>query len=299
MKTTILKCIGLAAFLNVLSFPAAIGQTIYNVTDWYATTSAGSTLDTSISGGNGASPSVVYGNPTTSGNVAGTYLWSYFADNSSPASLLDGDSLTFSAGLSLSLTSASSAAVSMRFGIFDSTTPRASTTSGTGLVSYGVDRIGDGTTQTNARNGWSGVFSRTVASGVGTISRRLTGVDSAFFSSGVSNVTTVNLTNSVTDKTFADDTPITLTLTLSRTGNDLSFSGALGADTFAGTYTNYFAGGYPATFDTVGFYFDSAAAAVTSLNIVGATLSVVPEPATTVLALGATSILLALRRRRR
>ncbi len=299
MKDLTKSCLLLSAIIGMMAANDIQGATIYNVNDWYATASNA----TDISNGGTTSATINYGNTATATNAASTSLWSYFAPNGSPVQLLDGDKLTFSAGIAVNFASASSRAVVWRFGIMDSTSPRASTDGAGGTVSYGTDRLGTGQTETDVRNGWTGALTDTVTSGsTGVIYRRNEVNASAWSSLGGTppSATSTAMTTSAITQSFTSDVPISLSLNITRIGNDLLLDGTLGSSTFSGTYVDYFAGGYPATFDTVGLFLGSqgtGSAATSSITISNAIVSVIPEPSTYALILGAFGMVLLLRRR--
>lgn len=276
--------------MGTLAVSESSAATIYNANDWYAT----ATNATSISNGGTTSATLNYSGTATD-NAAQTSLWSYFAPNGTPVQLLDGDRLTFSAGIAVDFVSASSKTVTWRIGILDSTTPRASTDGAGGTVNYGVDRIGAGTgTEGNVRNGWTGVVAES-----DKIYRRDQSNSTSWSSLGGSS-SSVTMTTPVVNQVFLDNVPVSLTLNLGRVGNNLVLDGTLGASTFSGTYVDYFASGYPATFDAVGLYLGSngtGSVATGSITVSNAIISVVPEPATYALIFGAFGMLVLLRRR--
>lgn len=299
MKKLTKSCLLLSAIIGTMAAGESFAATIYDANDWYAT--AGNA--TGITNGATTTATLSYGSTSTATNAASTSLWSYFAPNGTPVTLLDGDKLTFSAGIAINFASASSATVVWRFGILDSTAPRASTDGAGGTVSYGTDRIGSVTTETNVRNGWTGVLTDTVSSGTtGVIYRRNEGNTTAWSSLGgvPPSATSVPMTTSAISRVFTSGVPIALSLNISRNGDDLFLDGALGTSSFSGTYVGYFADGYPATFDTVGLFLGSqgtGSAATSSVVISNAIVTVVPEPATYALILGAFGMMLLLRKR--
>jgi len=239
------------------------GQTLL-VNDWYAQAPNG----TSISNGDSSTATLNYGDTGNVTNAAQTYFWSYFVPNASPVALTDGMSLTFSSSLEVDFVSASSRTINLRFGLYDSSEPRATT------ASYGTDRIGTGT----ENRGWTGAFTITGAS---DLYRKNDGNTAAYANSVGTSTTT--LTDSADDQTFDDGVALDFSLSLSRSGDDLLFAGLLGAsNSFSGTYTNYFVT-EPNTFDAFGFYLGSAgtgSAAANSITFSDAMVTVVPEPTT-------------------
>jgi len=265
MKTlNIMTLAGLA-----LAFGVSARAQAYAVNDWYVHAPNA----TSITNGNTSSATVNYG-AVGATNAEQTYLWSYFAGNSTPVTLSNGQTLTFSASISVDFSSASSRSIAdFRFGLFDSASTRATTD----VASFGTTRTSS--TVSGPREGWTGFYTGSVASGSGSIFRRNAGTTSVFTSS--TNTASVALTSGATNQTFSDNVGVALELSLTRTGNDLSVSGSFGGSSIVGSYVDYFASGYPATFDAVGFYLGSqgtGGVATNSITISGATVTVIPEP---------------------
>jgi hypothetical protein len=93
------------------------------------------------------------------------------------------------------------------------------------------------------------------------------------------------MSDAVANPTFMDNTPIALTLTYSRVGNDLVVSGFLGEDSFAGTYVGAFSNGYSNVFDTLGFYSSNTSGnlQLASVSFLNTTITAIPEPSVTML----------------
>lgn len=265
MKTLdIITLAGLA-----LAVGASAQAQTYAANDWYAYTPN----VTSITNGNTSTATTNYA-ATGSTNAAQTYLWSYFAGDGAPVTLSSGQSLTFSASISVDFSSVSSRTIAdLRFGLFDSASTRA-TTDG---ASFGADRTSS--TISAPREGWTGFYTGTVSSGTGSIFRKNEGNTSAFATS--TSTTSAGLTTGVTNQLFTDNTAVSMSLTLTRTGNDLAVSGSFGGSSIVGSYVDYFASDYPATFDAVGFYLGSqgtGGVAANSITISDASVTVIPEP---------------------
>lgn len=265
-----------------LGIGAAHAQT-YIADDWYAVVTSGDA--TGISNGDTSSASLNYNPASGSTNAAQTYLWSYFADAGSGPTLSDGHQLSLSATITVDYASASSATISgFRFGFYNSSTPHATT------ESAGENRIGS---DADIRYGWTGAYTNTISSGSGLIYRKDEGNASPYASTGSS--TSSVLPDGALNQTFTDEVSLNITMTLIRSEDDLSFSGIYGSSTYSGIFEDYFASDYPDTFDTIGFYLGSQGTGATanSLTISDATvtLSEIPEPSSTTLAMGMLGIM--------
>ena len=271
--------LGLLATIGLASLTGSVASaaTVYSVNDWYAQYSQVS----SMSNGGTSSPTVNY---TTSGTGFGS-VWSYFAPDASPVTLESGMSMTLNTSITaVYQEGVTPVAQELRFGLFNSGT-RPSTPG---------SRIYPGSSSTFSSfvNGWTGFMTSNVQSQTPSnkIWRRDDGVTDVAYTSS-NGTTRVNLTDGFSALTlFPNNEAVTLTLTLQRTGDDLSFFGSLGTEAFSGIYTNAFAGGYPAVFDT-------GLGALSSVTFADTTVTVVPEPAVSALLLGALGSLYLLRRR--
>jgi len=276
----LLATIGLAT----LTGSNASAATVYSVNDWYAQYSQLS----SMSNGGTSSPTVNY---TTSGTAFGS-VWSYFAPDASPVTLESGMSMTLNTAITVVYQEgATPVAKEFRFGLFNSGTRPS--TPGSRIYTGGTS------TFSNFVNGWTGFMTSNIQSQtVGNqIWRRDDGATGTAYSSS-SNTTRVGLTDGFSAVTlFPNNGAVSLSLTLQRTGDDLSFYGSLGGETFSGIYANAFAGGYPVVFDSVGFWGPTEMGGLSSVTFADTTVTVVPEPAVSALLVGALGSLYLLRRR--
>lgn len=286
MKNNLLKTgTILCALIGGMAINSGVCAAVYDANDWYGfTTNPGS-----ISNGSTTSPTMNY---STSQTGIGA-VWSYFTPNASPISLEHGMTMTLDTTITTVYRSgANPTAVEFRFGLFDSGASRPASAGGRTVVS------------SSYATGWTGFLTTTAQSGTESnkIWRRNTGGTTNYSSS--SQTAMVALSDGFSSLTlFPDNTGVSLTLSLTRSGNDLLFSGILGADSFSGTYTNAFASGYPATFDAVGFYgldgMTGGTSSVQSVTFANTTVTVVPEPASLALLVVAGAVLLLVDRRKR
>lgn len=281
--------LGLLATIGLASLTGSVASaaTVYSVNDWYAQYSQVS----SMSNGGTSSPTVNY---TTSGTGFGS-VWSYFAPDASPVTLESGMSMTLNTAITaVYQEGVTPVAQELRFGLFNSGT-RPSTPG---------SRVYPGSTSTFSSfvNGWTGFMTSNVQPSTSTttnnrIWQRTDGVADIGYTSS-SGTTKMSLTDGFSALTvFPNNETVTLTLTLQRTGDDLSFFGSLGTETFSGIYTNAFAGEYPAVFDTVGFWGATGMGGLSLVTFANTTVTVVPEPAVSALLVGALGSLYLLRRR--
>jgi hypothetical protein len=280
--------LGLMATIGLVTLTGtgASAATIYSANDWYAQYSQLS----SITNGGTTSPTVNY---ATTGTGFGS-VWSYFAPDASPVALESGMSMTLNTAITVVYQEGvTPVAKDFRFGLFNSGT-RPSTPG---------SRIYTGSTSTfsNFVNGWTGFMTSNVQSQSTSnqIWRRDDGATGTAYSSS-GNTTRVGLTDGFSALTlFPNNGVVSLSLTLQRAGDDLSFYGSLGGETFSGVYANAFAGGYPVVFDSVGFWGATEMGGLSSVTLAGTTVTVVPEPAVSALLVGALGSLYLLRRRSR
>lgn len=281
--------LGLLATIGLASLTGSVASaaTVYSVNDWYAQYSQVS----SMSNGGTLSPTVNY---TASGTGFGS-VWSYFAPDASPVMLESGMSMTLNTSITaVYQEGVTPVAQEFRFGLYNSGTRPATPGS----------RVYPGGTSTFSSfvNGWTGFMTSNVqpsasSSTSNRIWQRTDGVTDVAYTSS-NGTTKVSLTDGFSALTvFPNNEAVTLTLTLQRTGDDLSFFGSLGSETFSGIYANAFAGGYPAVFDAVGFSGATNLGALSSVTFADTTVTVVPEPAVSALLLGALGSLYLLRRR--
>ncbi|MDQ8194512.1 hypothetical protein QEH59_08740 [Coraliomargarita sp. SDUM461004] len=239
--------------------------------DWYSFNTG-----TSIDNGATNTATLNYGGTDTG---AQTYFWSHFADPSSPVTLSDGDTLSYSAGITFDYATVTSSrtVVDFRFGIYDSGSQLT-----TAIVS---DRLATSPDQTSYREDWTGIF---FASGNSNIYRREAGSSTPF---STSSTTTGTVTNAPADQSFGDNVAVALNLFLERSGDDLLVSGNFGSSTIVASYEDYFASGYPATFDTIGFYMASAGASanLNSMTVSNASV-VIPEVSNSAALLGLSTL---------
>ncbi|MDQ8208368.1 hypothetical protein QEH52_12660 [Coraliomargarita sp. SDUM461003] len=265
LRNLSLVTVGLAFGLNVGS-----AQT-YAADDWYSFNTG-----TSIDNGATNTATLNYGGTDTG---AQTYFWSHFADPSSPVTLSDGDTLSYSAGITFdyATVTTSRTVVDFRFGIYDSGSQLT-----TAIVS---DRLATSPDQTSYREDWTGIF---FASGNSNIYRREAGSSTPF---STSSTTTGTVTDAPANQSFGDNVAVALNLFLERSGDDLLVSGNFGSSTIVASYEDYFASAYPATFDTIGFYMASAGASanLNSMTISNATVTV-PEASNFAAILGLSAI---------
>ncbi len=272
-----------AALLPCQSLVAA---TIYQVNDWYASQAHA----TGVSNGNSSSATVQYDG---SDKGPSSYVWGYFAPDASPIQLTDGQTLTLSTQITIEYVSAASAKSELRFGLYNSGATRATTDPG----SYGASRVS--TSLANAYRGWTGFFTSSLASaGTGALYRQVT--SNAYPTAG--SAASVSMTDEALQQTYTSGAPVSLTLSLTRSGDDLAFSGVYGSDAFSGTYANAF-NGYADTFNAIGFFVGTPGfgANLDSITFANTTVTLVPEPtATAAMALVAGGgLLLHLKQRRK
>ncbi len=270
--------IKLIFYARALSFAALLGVGIASTAtaaivadDWYANYSADRGLE--IENGASGSPTYRYNTGASSKPRAISAIWSYF----DPVTLNDGMSMTLNTQVTVDFLSSAVTGGTfsvLRFGFFDSR----STTRAT-VESFGPDRyIATLPGPADQTTGWSGFM---MGVNEPNLNRMVPGAG-LYYSTVSAGVSRQALTTTLPPAVFADNVALDLTLTFLRSGNDLIVSGALGGDTFNGTYTGAFEDGYSDFFDAFGFYSGDNAASSTlnSVTFSNTSITVIPEPNT-------------------
>lgn len=256
-------------------FSASSSGAVIPVNDWYANSNGHASAI--INNGNTNSPNyMVYNQNLTS-------MFSYF----NPVTLSDGETLSFSFGLTLDLAGeeTSKTFALMRFGLFTASTPHTTT------ADFGADRVSSlSTNNLPSTRGWQGFMLNNASSpaGVLTLYSKPSSSDSHFTStSGINGSTSLTTTGGYT-MAFTDGVTRTYTLVFERDGNNLIVSGSYGTGTFSGTYTNAFASAGYNVFDGFGLSFTASdGVTIDSAQFSDVNLTHIPEPSSlTLLTLG-------------
>lgn len=268
---SLLAVLSLVATISV-SFGAPI---VYQVDDWYTLNGR----STGVVNDDTNSPNT----PQSSYSTLGT-TWGYFDS----VTLASGDSITLNTDITVTTSITGSFDV-LRFGLYQSGTKATSVDYPTRIPTASYSE------------GWSGFFT-TVTGDAADLYRRDTSkpgnATTGFSSTG--NTTNSSMTDEAISPNFVSGTPISLSLTFQRTGDDLLLSGTLGGDSFSGTYSGAFTS-YSAVFDAFGINGStfSSGVRVTNIAFANTTLTVVPEPTSVALILGAGGVFLILLRNKR
>lgn len=290
MKTAFIKiAIAMLALASVPAFTHHASASSILIDDWYGINNTSPVPD--------PAPIILNGNTITPDyqNIIGNNIWvfSYFDSTT----VLSGQKLMLEFDLTLNLTQATQEFTTMTFGLFNSSTPHATTSS------FGADRVATTSAAGNTVKGWEGFILKKrsqnawhpfeVYRKTGDPNVNFVGHDDADITQSLGAGTgtySLNFTNNVA-RSF--------TFTLERIGDDLIFSGSVGTgmNFVETTISNGFLGGYN-VFDAFGFYASGGSAAISNAQFTDVSLQLVPEPSITALLL-VTLAALGIRRCRR
>lgn len=292
MKTTFLKiAVATLALASVPAFNHHASASSISIDDWYGINNVTPLPNPApvISSGNTVTPNYQ--------NIGANNIWvfSYFDS----INVLSGQKIILEFDLTLSLAEAAQNFGTMSFGLFNSSTPQATT--GT----WGTRRI---TTTSGAGNfvkGWEGILVQkrgtNPVSHPFEVSRKTGGASYTFVATNDADITYALSGTAGYSMSFTNDVARSFKLTLERIGDDLIFSGSVGngMNFVQTTITNGFSGGLN-TFDAFGFYASGGGAGqmINSAQFTNVSLQLVPEPSITALLL-VTLAALGIRRRRR
>lgn len=257
-KTTIAVCVLVGASFLMHSSDA----TMVSLDDWYA---INSNANAQITDGDTTSPT--YENIGTAGIDR---FYTYF----NPVTLADGETLTMSFTLTLSLTEPATNKVfsDFRFGVFEASTPHSTTTT------FGADRVSSSSASTA---NWQGFLLRDPGNASGPLRLyRKSGTGNNGFQTTGDSVQSANLTTTGGYSfAFEHEVARTFTMVMERDGNDLVISGSYGAGNFNSIVSGAFTESGYNVFDAFGFYAASSdGVLIETAQFTNVTLQVVPEP---------------------
>lgn len=263
-------------FSGLLFWNSDASATSIAVNDWYAINNVSPVPNPApvFTDGNTENP--------TYENVMANNIWAFSYFDST--TVLDGQTLSISFDLTLDLAQETQAFNTMTFGLFKSSTPKATTSH------YGLDRITTTSAATTTIYGWEGFIlqKRSPAFHHKFEVYRKTGDDSVnLVGRNDADITEVLASNTGNySLNFSDDVMRSFTFTLKRVGDDLYFAGSVGnGQDFAETLIeDGFLGGYN-VFDAFGLYVSGVDGTILNGEFSNVSLTLIPEPSSIVLLL--------------
>ncbi|HWL52628.1 MAG TPA: hypothetical protein VNQ90_09345 [Chthoniobacteraceae bacterium] len=279
MKTSFLTATAAALLCMGSLSPAA---TILTPSDWYAYFHVVGNPPPVITNGDTGSPTL---DPKGATSIIG--MFSYF----DPTTLHDGQTLKLSFDIAYELAGGATekSFTLFRFGLYNSSTPKAS------IEQYGEGRVaGNNDISGGTKSNWSGfmlsspgdITTNDPSAASLNVSRKGGTGDQAF--SSTADQTLAGQAGTTGDYTlkFQDGVPRTYTLELTREGTTLHLSGTYGSGSFNGTLANAFTAEKYELFDAVGFYASSNSVGIDKLTFSNVTVTVVPEASTNAMLFG-------------